>query len=118
MSFNYGSQSNVQAQELAFSIYTQVDAAFFDVEYPEHDWYKLVNQDQIISGINPGATSYASRIRDRQGAAAFVGKNENNNIPKVSMSVGAVEVPLAASAVGATLNNEDARQYNFGSMLT
>lgn len=114
MSFTYGSQPNVTAQELAFSIYTAVDDAFFDVEYPEHDWYKLVPQEQIISNINPGAITYASRIRDRQGAAAFVGKNENNNIPKVTQSIGAVEVPMAASAVGATLNNEDARQYQFG----
>ena len=112
--FTYGSQPNVTAQELAFSIYTEVDAAFFDVEHPEHDWYKVVTEDMVISSINPGATSYAARIRDRQGTAAFVGKAENNNIPKVGQSIGAIEVPLAASAVGATLNNEDARQYQFG----
>jgi len=112
--FTYGSQPNVTAQELAFSIYTEVDAAFFDVEYPDKDWYKLVKEDQVNSAINPGATSYAARIRDRQGTAAFVGKNENNNIPKVGQSIGAIEVPLAASAIGATLNNEDARQYQFG----
>lgn len=112
--FTYGSQPNVTAQELAFSIYTDVDAAFFDVEYPEHDWYKLLREDQINNNINPGATTYAARIRDRQGTAAFVGKNENNNIPKVSQSIGAFEVPMAASAVGATLNNEDARQHQFG----
>ena len=112
--FSYGTQAIVTAQELAFSIYTDVDAAFFDVEYPEHDWYKLLKEDQINNNINPGATTYAARIRDRQGVAAFVGKNENNNIPKVSQSIGAIEVPLAASAVGATLNNEDARQYQFG----
>ena len=112
--FTYGSQPNVTAQELAFSIYTDVDAAFFDVEYPEHDWYKLLREDQINNNINPGATTYAARIRDRQGTAAFVGKNENNNIPKVSQTIGAFEVPMAASAVGATLNNEDARQYQFG----
>lgn len=112
--FLYGSQPNVNAQELAFSIYTDVDAAFFDVEYPEHDWYKLLREDQINNNINPGATTYAARIRDRQGTAAFVGKNENNNIPKVSQTIGAFEVPMAASAVGATLNNEDARQYQFG----
>lgn len=112
--FTYGSQSNVNALELAFSIYTDVDDAFFDVEYPEHDWYKVLKEDQINNNINPGATTYAARIRDRQGTAAFVGKNENNNIPKVSQSIGAIEIPMAASAVGATLNNEDARQYNFG----
>jgi len=112
--FTYGSQANVSAMELAFSIYTDVDDAFFDVEYPEHDWYKVLKQEQILEKINPGATSYAARTRDRQGTAAFVGKNENNNIPKVSQSIGAFEVPMAASHVGATLNNEDARQYNFG----
>lgn len=112
--FSYGSQSNVSAMELAFSIYTDVDAAFFDVEYPEHDWYKLLKEEQVNNSINPGATSYAFRTRDRQGTAAFVGKNESNNIPKVSQSIGAIEIPMAASAVGATLNNEDARQYNFG----
>lgn len=112
--FTYGLQPNVTAQELAFSIYTDVDAAFFDVEYPEHDWYKILREDQINNNINPGATTYAARIRDRQGTAAFVGKNENNNIPKVSQTIGAFEVPMAASAVGATLNNEDARQYQFG----
>ena len=112
--FTYGTQPQVNAMELAFSIYTDVDAAFFDVEYPEHDWYKVVKQDQVIENINPGATSYAFRTRDRQGTAAFVGKNENNNIPKVSQTIGAVEIPMAASAIGATLNNEDARQYQFG----
>lgn len=114
MSFTYGSQSNVSAAEIAFSIYTAVDAAFFDVEYPEHDWYKLVKEDQIINNINPGATTYAAMVRDRQGSAAFVGKNENNNIPKVSQSIGSINSPMAASAIGATLNNEDARQYAFG----
>lgn len=112
--FTYGTQPQVNAMELAFSIYTDVDAAFFDVEYPEHDWYKVLKQEQIIENINPGATSYAFRTRDRQGTAAFVGKNENNNIPKVSQTIGAVEIPMAASAIGATLNNEDARQYQFG----
>ena len=112
--FTYGTQPNVTAQELAFSIYTDVDAAFFEVEHPEHDWYKVVTEDMVISSINPGATSYAARIRERKGTAAFVGKDENNNIPKVGQSIGAIEIPLAASAVGATLNNEDARQYQFG----
>lgn len=114
MSLTYGSQPNVSAAEIAFSIYTAVDAAFFDVEYPEHDWYKVVKEDQVISEINPGATSYAAIVRDRQGTAAFVGKNENNNIPKVSQSMGSINYPMAASAVGATLNNEDARQYAYG----
>ena len=112
--FTYGSQSNVTAQELAFSIYTEVDAAFFDVEYPDKDWYKVVKEDQVNSSINPGATSYAARIRDRQGTAKFIGKGPVNDIPKVGQSIGAIEVPLAFSAVGATLNNEDARQYQFG----
>lgn len=101
MSITYGGQKAVTAQEVAFSIYTAVDSAFFDVEYPEQDWYKVLKDDQIISNINAGAQNYGFITRDRQGSAAFIGQAENNNIPMVSQSIGAVTVPLAASAVGA-----------------
>lgn len=114
MSITYGGQKAVTAQEVAFSIYTAVDSAFFDVEYPEQDWYKVLKDDQIISNINAGAQNYGFITRDRQGSAAFIGQAENNNIPMVSQSIGAVTVPLAASAVGAKINNEDARQWQFG----
>ena len=41
--FTYGNQPNVTAQELAFSIYTDVDAAFFDVEHPGDTFRILEN---------------------------------------------------------------------------
>lgn len=113
-SFTYGGQANVNVQEIAFSIYTAVDSAFYDVEYPEHDWYKAVSEDQVLSEINAGATQYAFISRDRQGAAAFRGQAQNNNIPMVSQTAGSSVVPLCASNVGAKIDNEDARQYNFG----
>lgn len=114
MSITYGGQKAVTAQEVAFSIYTAVDSAFYDVQYPEQDWYKVVKDDQIIDNINAGAQNYGYMVRDRQGSAAFVGQAENNNIPMVAQSIGAGVVPLAASAVGARINNEDARQWQFG----
>lgn len=113
-SFTYGGQANVNMQEIAFSIYTSVDSAFYDVEYPEHDWYKAVSEDQVLSDINAGATQYAFISRDRQGAAAFRGQAENNNIPMVSQTAGSSTVPLCASNVGAKIDNEDARQYQMG----
>lgn len=113
-SFTYGGQANVNMQEIAFSIYTAVDSAFYDVEYPEHDWYKVVKEDQVLSDINAGATQYAFISRDRQGAAAFRGQAENNNIPMVSQTAGSSTVPLCASNVGAKIDNEDARQYQMG----
>ena len=113
-SFTYGGQANVNMQEIAFSIYTAVDSAFYDVEYPEHDWYKAVKEDQVMSDINAGATNYAFISRDRQGAAAFRGQAENNNIPMVSQTAGSSVVPLCASNVGAKIDNEDARQYQMG----
>lgn len=113
-SFTYGGQANVNMQEIAFSIYTAVDSAFYDVEYPEHDWYKAVSEDQVLSDINAGATQYAFISRDRQGAAAFRGQAENNNIPMVSQTAGSSVVPLCASNVGAKIDNEDARQYQMG----
>lgn len=113
-SFTYGGQANVNMQEIAFSIYTAVDSAFYDVEYPEHDWYKAVTEDQVLSDINAGATQYAFISRDRQGAAAFRGQAQNNNIPMVSQTAGSSVVPLCASNVGAKIDNEDARQYQMG----
>lgn len=113
-SFTYGSQPNVNVQEIAFSIYTAVDSAFYDVEYPEQDWYKFIKEDQVISDINAGATNYAFITRDKQGSAAFRGQAENNNIPMVSQTAGAVTVPLCASNIGAKIDSEDARQYQMG----
>lgn len=113
-SVTYGQNPNVSALDLAFSIHTDVDAAFYDVEYPEHEWYKVVQDDQVLSNINPGATSYGYIARDRHGAASFIGNGPNNNIPLVSQTAGANNVPIAYAAVGAVITNEDARQYQFG----
>jgi len=111
---SYGSHQNVVASEIAFSIYASVDTSFYDIEYPEHEWYKVLDDDQVMRDINPGATTYAYITRDRHGAATFIGNGPNNNIPMVGQSAGAITVPVAYAAVGATITNEDARQYTFG----
>src|ERR1022692_2010843 len=102
----YGSQANVTAMEVAFSILTSVDAAFYDVIYPEHDYYKVVNANQIQRNISSGAINYAYISRDYQGAAAFSANITGDNIPLVGQSAGAVTVPLAVSMVGAKVSNE------------
>lgn len=109
-----GSQAGVTAMEVAFSIYTNVDSAFFDVKYPEHDYYKVLNEDQIKSDISSGAINYAYISRDYQGRAAFAAQIMGDNVPLVGQSAGAVTVPLAVSMVGAKVTNEDARQYQQG----
>ena len=68
MPITYGSHENVTASDIAFSIHTALDAAFYDVLYPEHEWYNVLSEDQIMRDINPGATQYAYISRDRQGA--------------------------------------------------
>lgn len=110
----YGPHQNVTASDIAFSIHTSVDSAFYDVEYPEHEWYNVLKDDQVLRDVNPGATTYAYITRDRHGQAAFVGNGPNRNIPRVGQSAGAVTVPVAYAAVGAEITNEDARQYAFG----
>lgn len=110
----YGSQSGVSAMEVAFSIYTSVDSAFYDVEYPEHDYYKVLNENQIQRNISAGAINYAYISRDYQGRAAFAAQIMGDNVPLVGQSAGAVTVPLAVSMVGAKVTNEDARQYSQG----
>lgn len=110
----YGSQQNIQAADIAFDIHTQVDSAFYDTLYPDYEWYNILKDDQVMSDVNAGATSYAYITRNRHGAAAFIGSGQQNDIPMVGQSAGAVQVPIAYSAVGAIVTNEDARQYKFG----
>lgn len=109
-----GAAQNVTAADIAFSISTQLDNEFYDVLYPDREWYNVVMEEQIYSDVNPGATSYAYMSRNRHGAAAFIGHGPNNDIPMVGQSLGAVQVPIAYAAVGAEVTNEDARQYTFG----
>lgn len=110
----YGSQTAVQAAEIAFSIFTDVDKELRNVRYPDHDWRKVVAADQVLTNINVGAQTWATVVRDRQGAAAFQANIKGNNIPMVATSAGAITLPLMASAIGAMMTNEDARQFSLG----
>jgi hypothetical protein len=110
----YGPTSTIQAADIAFSIHTQVDSSFYDILYPEHEWYDILEESQVMGDINAGATSYSYITRDKTGVAAFIGNGPNNDIPMVAQSAGAIQVPIGYSAVGAEVTNEDARQYQFG----
>lgn len=110
----YGSQGTVTAMSLAVSIFDQVQSRFLDVKYPDHDWRKVIDPAQILTDINAGAQNYVQMVRDQRGAAAFQANIVGDNVPMVGLSMGAITVPLAASAVGARVSNEDARQYDYG----
>lgn len=110
----YGASANVTAADIAIELTTQLDSEFYDVLYPDREWYNIITPEQVYSDINAGATNYAYMSRNRHGAAAFIGNGPNNDIPMVGQSLGAVTVPIAYSAVGAEVTNEDARQYQFG----
>ena len=71
MPITYGSHENVTASDIAFSIHTAVDTAFYDVLYPEHEWYNVLSEDQIMRDINPGATQYAATGRGRRRSSAM-----------------------------------------------
>lgn len=104
----------INALDVAFSIHADVESKIYDALYPDHEWTGIVSEGQVKRKINAGATSVAYQTRDHKGVAAFIGNGPNNDIPMVGQSMGAVDVPLAVSAVGFRITNEDARQYNFG----
>ena len=110
----YGNQPNVNVTEIAFSIHEDVDASFYDVLYPGYEFSKWVMETQFRKNINQGATSYGYITRDKRGTAAFIGNGQNDNIPMVAQSAGAVNVPIGYSAVGSRISKEDARQYHHG----
>lgn len=116
MPINYATPDNtaVNALSVALAMHADLDTAFHNVKYPDLDWPKVVSNPQIKEDVNAGAVTYAYRSRDSQGTAAFVSQGRVSDIPQVSQSMGLVNVPLAAAAIGSTVTNEDARQHRFG----
>lgn len=114
MPITYGNYENVEAMDVAFSIHADIESTIYDMEYPEYEWPQILLPEQIKRNINPGATSVAYKTRNHKGVAAFIGNGPNNDIPMVGVAMGAVDVPLAVSAVGFRMTNEDARQFTFG----
>jgi hypothetical protein len=112
---NFGSQAQVTGYALAVSIYDTLDPNFLDVIYPPRLWEKVF-KGQIVTNINAGAQNWVRMTKDKRGVAAFQGNIPGQNIPRVGLSIGALTTPLAASAVGADIWNEDARQYKAGNL--
>lgn len=106
--------SRINALDVAFSIHADIEAKIYDALYPDHEWPGIVAEGQVKRNVNAGATSVAYQTRDHKGVAAFIGSGPNNDIPMVGQSMGAVDVPMAVSAVGFRVTNEDARQFSFG----
>lgn len=104
---------NATAVELVTGIYDQVDAAFYDVLYPEIQWKNVISPKSILTDINPGALNYVYRSRDRKGVGQFI-RGSVANIPRVGQVVGQITVPMCDAAVGAEITNAEARQYQYG----
>lgn len=111
-SFTTGGSSLITATELVVGVFDQVESAFFDAQYPEMMWRKVLPQESIKTNIDPGAQNYVYRSRDRKGMGQFVRGNPAN-IPRVGQVVGQVTVPILDAAVGATLTDAEARRHGF-----
>jgi hypothetical protein len=114
---SFGSQAQVTGYALCVSIYDTLDPNFLDVQYPPRLWEKVF-KGQVVSNINAGAQNWIRMTKDKRGQAAFQANIPGMNIPKVGLSIGALSTPLCASAIGADVTNEDARQYKAGNLGT
>jgi len=117
MPYSFTAGASQTGAELAISIYDQVNSTFMDVKYADLLWRDIIGDDQVKTDINPGAQNYVQPIRDQVGAAQFMGKGASpRNIPSVSVSLGALTIPMAWSATSAAITNEDARVYEHGNL--
>lgn len=112
----YGGSTMAPALALAVSIYDSIMAEQAEVKYPDLLWRSVIDPNQIIGGVNEGAQNVVKIIRDRRGMAAFQANVSGANIPRVGLSLGAMLIPLQASAVSASITNEDERQYRAGNL--
>jgi hypothetical protein len=117
MSYAFQANSSQTGAELAVSIFDAVNTTFMDVKYADLLWREIVPQNAVKTDIPAGAQNYVQPIRDRTGAAQFMGKGASpRNIPSVGVSLGAMTAPLAWSATSASVTNEDARVYAHGNL--
>ena len=111
--FGINTPGEALATELVVSIFDQVDAAFFDVLYPEILWRDFIPAQSVKTDINPGAMNHVYRSRDIKGMGQFV-NGDPKNIPRVGQTINQVTVPILDAAVGTTLTNAEARRYQVG----
>jgi hypothetical protein len=111
--FSRNDPGSVTATELVISILDQVDAAFYDVLYPEILWRQCIPEESIKTDISPGAINHVYRARDTKGMGQFV-QGDPKNIPRVGQTVNQITVPILDAAVGATVTDAEARRYAYG----
>ena len=111
--FTKNDPGTVKATELVVSIFDQVDAAFYDVLYPEILWREHIPPESVKTDISPGAMNHVYRARDTKGMGQFV-NGDPKNIPRVGQTVNQITVPILDAAVGATLTDAEARRYAYG----
>lgn len=95
------------------SIYEQIVARSFDVQYPDIEYTKFLPRGALDTSVNPGAKIASARIRDWRGKGAFravVGKD----IPTVSVAASKISVPLEAGGISAFADLEDVRAVAMG----
>jgi len=112
-SYTRNDAGGVKATELVISIMDQVDAAFYDVLYPEILWKDNIPPASVKTDISPGAMNHVYRSRDTKGMGQFV-NGDVKNIPRVGQTVGQITVPILDAAVGATITDAEARRYQYG----
>jgi hypothetical protein len=106
--------------ELVVGSFEDLEAAFYDVLYGEHQWRQVVPEASIDTAINPGATTKSYRVKDWRGRASWRSRH-GQNIPTVGRTLDKNLVPMEVGSISAIFDREDARQVQFGydeSLLT
>lgn len=122
MAYSFTTGTSQTFAEFAVSIFDQMAPDFYEVKYPDYLWDQVLAKSQRKTNVSAGAQNYVQPIRDMTGAAQFMGKGASpKNIPSVGLSLGLTTIPMAWSAVSASITTEDQRVYehgNLGSLTT
>ena len=97
----FGTQTNGGGYDLAVSIFASLDPEFLDVVYPDLLWQKVFTPELRSANVPAGAREYVRMMKERTGAAAFLSNLPGGNVPRVSLGMSAMKVPLAVSGIAA-----------------
>ena len=114
MPFDFGQNPNrINALELVVGSFEDMESAFYEVLYGEHQWRQVVPEGSINTSVNPGASTASYRVRDWKGKGSFRARHDQG-VPTVGQTVDKNLIPIETAGVTGVFDRDDARAVRMG----
>ena len=112
--FDFGQDPNrINALELVVGSFEDMESAFYNVLYGEHQWREIIPEASINTSVNPGASTTSYRVKDWKGKASFRARHDQG-VPTVGQTVDKNIIAIETAGVSSVFDRDDARAVAMG----